>query len=133
MTNRVGQAEPLYCSAVGKALLSGLEPEAIRARLEGTAFERFTERTIGSVADLLAECERVRAEGLAHDNEEYRPGVRCLAAPVRDFSGAVVAAVGVSGPASRMGPERCEAVGAVLKQVSNELSHKIGFLTGSES
>ena len=64
--------------------------------------EPLTPRTLTSLEALQAELARVRHQGYALDDEECEVGVRCVAVPVRDFTGRVVASVSVTGPATRM-------------------------------
>jgi DNA-binding IclR family transcriptional regulator len=92
---------PVYCTALGKALLANLPPQRVDELL-GSPLEALTPNTITDPKRLRAELERVAACGYAVDNEERMPGVLCIAAPVRDHSGAVAAAISVSGPAFRM-------------------------------
>lgn len=96
-----GDVEPAHSTAVGKAMLSGLSDEEIRALFGADGLDRFTEKTIGSIDALLEELEKVRKAGLAFDNEEQTPGTRCIAAPLRGPWGRVIASVGVSGLVGR--------------------------------
>jgi DNA-binding IclR family transcriptional regulator len=97
-----GGVEAAHSTAVGKALLVGLTDQEVRVLYEGVDLQRFTERTVDSVETLLAELDRVRSGGCTADTGEQTPGTGCLAAPVRDARGMVVAAVGISGPESRV-------------------------------
>jgi IclR family acetate operon transcriptional repressor len=93
---------PLYCTALGKALLAELPPQRVAALLGPSPFERLTPSTITDAGRWQADLAKVTALGYAVDDEERRPGVLCIAAPVRDHGGRVVAAISVSGPAFRM-------------------------------
>lgn len=94
--NRVGVHEPLYCTAVGKALLAWL-PEAERERLIGLIrFERYTPRTLDGPAALRAELARARKDGVAVDNAEYSELLICLAAPLLGRDGEVLGSIGIS-------------------------------------
>jgi DNA-binding IclR family transcriptional regulator len=94
--------QPLYCTALGKALLAEVPPQQVAALLGRSPFEPLTPNTITDAGRWQAELAKVTALGYALDDEERRPGVLCIAAPVRDHDGKVVAAISVSGPAFRM-------------------------------
>lgn len=101
-----GARVPAHATGVGKVLLSGLDVAAIERLYGATALRRFTSRTVTSLGDLLQEVARVREAGFALDEGEKEAGVLCIAAPVRDYAGRVMAAVSVSGPTSRLGRHR---------------------------
>jgi DNA-binding IclR family transcriptional regulator len=92
---------PSHCTALGKVLLADLTPERVNELL-GASLEALTPNTITDPKQLRAELRSVGARGYTVDDEERMPGVLCIAAPVRDHSGKVAAAISVSGPAFRM-------------------------------
>lgn len=98
MYSRIGLTAPLHCTAVGKVLIAAL-PAAERERIAAhLAYPRMTASTITDPRDYLAELDRVRRAGWAHDRREHESFVECVAAPVRDATGAVVAAASVTVP-----------------------------------
>lgn len=92
----VGSRLPAYCTAMGKVLLAYLEPAALRALLDRTDLARRGPKTITAREQLMAVLARVRHTGIAVNDEELAAGLRAVAAPVRDRSGAVVAAVNIA-------------------------------------
>ncbi len=70
----------------------------------------------------------VKAEWLAKDDEEYIAGIRCLASPVKNFSGKVVAAVGISGPSSRLNNKEFEKAGQYIREIAIDLSKRLGYI-----
>ena len=104
MSSRVGGRSPSYCTGVGKVLLAYLKPEAVRTHFANAPLHRYTETTIGTVDELESELATIRTQGYGFDNGEHEYEVRCIAAPIRNMNGEVVAAVSVSGPANRMEP-----------------------------
>ncbi len=97
----IGQRVPLHCTAVGKVLLAsgpGEDGDLVR----GLTLAAWTIHTITSRRALQRELATIRAAGYAIDREEHELGVGCVAAPVRDATGAVVAAIGISGPSGRV-------------------------------
>jgi DNA-binding IclR family transcriptional regulator len=89
---------------------------------------RYTEHTVVEVAALERELVEVRERGWASTVEEYELGLNALAAPVRDHDGRVVAAVSVSGPSYRFGPEVFDRVAPRLLQAADEISRRLGHL-----
>ncbi|MCK6454172.1 MAG: IclR family transcriptional regulator [Alphaproteobacteria bacterium] len=91
-----------HCTAMGKLFLAFL-PEGERERLlRALPLTRYTPKTLTSHARLVAELERIRRQGYAQDDEEFLLGVVCLAVPIRDVEGAVIAAVALQAPRARM-------------------------------
>ncbi|MCC6174949.1 MAG: IclR family transcriptional regulator [Chloroflexi bacterium] len=126
----IGKRNPLHCTGVGKVLLAHLpdtEREVILARL---AFPRFTPHTTGSVDELRPQLDQIRQRGVALEREEMAFGRACIAAPVRDAGGTVVAAVSLSGSLSALDLERRE-VELVREAIetADQISHRLGYLT----
>jgi DNA-binding IclR family transcriptional regulator len=111
VSGQVGEFVPLYCTAHGKALLADYGPDELRATFGKAPLQSYTPNTITSLKALARECARIQAEGFTVDEEEYVEGVRCMAAPIRDRDGAVVASIGISAPLARFPRER-DAVAA---------------------
>jgi IclR family transcriptional regulator, acetate operon repressor len=119
-TNWVGLTVPLHCAALGKVLLAFGAAELPRGRLE-----KRTDRTITSRTALAAELAAVRERGYAVTIEELEPGLVAVAAPV--FAGAAaVAALSVSGPASRLGGGELPAAAGECMAAAGSLSTLLG-------
>jgi IclR family pca regulon transcriptional regulator len=97
----VGTRFPAYATSMGRVLLAGMPEPDLAAYLSAVRLEPLTARTVSSVAALRGELARVRTQGWSLVNQELEEGLRALAAPIRDRSGTVVAAVNVSAHASR--------------------------------
>jgi DNA-binding IclR family transcriptional regulator len=113
----VGNTEPIYCAATGKAILSFLDPKIIQhviEKIEANGFIRFTENTILSTERLMEELKTVRKNGFATDNEERYPGVLCIAAAIKDYTDNVVTSIGISGPVSRMNRKKVELLSEIV-------------------
>ena len=124
----VGRRSPTYCTGVGKALLAFLPEAELDALLSRTRLRRLTRRTITTAAALKAELTRVRRRGYAFDDEEREVGLRCIGAPVRDYTGWVTAAVSIAGPSFRIQRERLPELSRLVISVADELSSKLGYL-----
>ena len=106
----------LHASAAGKLLLAELSPSELEAWFEEAEPVRLTARTVTTVSGLAAELRRVRRRGWAEIVDELEDGLMSLSAPIRDRAGKLVAAIGLSGPSSRIGAaRRTELVPFVLE------------------
>ena len=133
MFTQIGARTPLYCTGVGKALLAWRPEDEVRALFEGVPLRPFTPNTITDLPALLRELERVRASGYAVDREERELGVRCVAAPVRDRTGAVAAALSVSAPSSRLSEERIAELAPRVLACAGQISQWLGFSPASSA
>lgn len=104
MASHVGARFPAHCTGLGKALLAYTDPDLVRAHFDRVGLRRYTDTTILTVDALLQDLERVRRRGYALDHGEHEPEVRCVAAPIFSARGALLAALSVAGPASRLDP-----------------------------
>ncbi|PYR02726.1 MAG: IclR family transcriptional regulator [Acidobacteria bacterium] len=102
MRARTGAILPAYCTALGKTLLAYEPREAVAAWAATQAFAALTPHTITSARRLLKELRATRERGYGIDEQERELGVRCVAAPVRNHEGRIVAAISVAGPTERM-------------------------------
>lgn len=102
----VGVRRPLHCIGVGKAILAYLPKERIEEIIDTHGLEPQTENTITDRAELYEELETIKDRGYAIDDEEIQPGLRCVAAPIRDGNGGVLGGISVAGPAGRMKGEK---------------------------
>lgn len=121
-----GTLSPLHASGIGKALLSGMDGEALNRFLARSHLERFTARTICDRDALLAELQAIRQRGFAIDDEEKSLGMRCVAAAVFDANGEAIAGLSVSGPTSRMDHSRIAGYGAAVAEAAGRLSAAMG-------
>ena len=119
----LGSSTPCYCSSVGKCLLAytkGLDFSIYKTK----PMERFNERTINSYESLMESLEDVKRKGYALDDEEREIGLTCIGAPIIGRDGSAVAAISVSGPASRMNDghidEKIEMVVKTAWEISKE-------------
>jgi DNA-binding IclR family transcriptional regulator len=98
LQSEVGKRLAAHATGLGKMLLASLPPDELQERLVGQDLRRFTTRTITDHERLRAELDDARAAGFALDNEEYTPGLRCVAVPIFDHNGQVIAALSASIP-----------------------------------
>jgi IclR family acetate operon transcriptional repressor len=120
-----GTILPPHCSASGKLLLAFKTPEERAKLLENLPLEKFTHRTITDRDLLESELERIVSTGYAIDNEEYVLGVSCVAVPVRDSVGEVVAAIAVHAATARLPLNQAMEHIPMLKEASNRISQTL--------
>lgn len=127
LASAVGRRLPAHATGVGKVLLAGLD-QAELERLVGTVtLERFTQHTLADKAALYRRLQAIRETGYGTDDEEYTPGVRCIAVPIRDQRGQVIAAMSVSVPAIRLDEQRSARALALLLEAASGLSWALGY------
>jgi IclR family acetate operon transcriptional repressor len=124
---RVGFRDALHWTALGKVLASGMTDEELDEFLRSQLLARRTPATITDPDGFREEIQRVRSLGLATDIEEGSAGLSCLAAPIYDASGKIVAAVSISGLSYEINPETRPRLEAELKQSSGAISHRLGY------
>ncbi len=125
----VGGRAPAHAVATGKALLSA-QPRGFIEK-HGPTFPRFTDATITRLADLKAELGRAARNGYAVNRGEWREGVGGLAAPVFDATGRSVAALGISGPLTRLTSARMRTMAPRVIELAQDLSKALGYPGGA--
>ena len=131
LNDRVGGIRPAYCTAIGKVMLAALAPEQLERFLSRAELKANTPKSIVSAEELRREIESVRRAGMAIDDGEFDSELRCVALPVRDFSGQIIGAIGVSGPAWRMSHEILQKHARTVRAAAARLSAEFGY-TGAE-
>jgi IclR family acetate operon transcriptional repressor len=116
----------MHCTALGKSILAYSGPERIQSVLSELSKPR-TPKTITSEEALSVELELIRSQGFAIDDEENEIGIRCVGAPIIDYTGRAIAAMSISGPCDRMGRERCVELGYLLREAVLRISKRKGF------
>lgn len=120
----IGGRAPAYCVATGKCLLAyqdDAEVQRVLADLHG-----FTEKTLTSPVEMAAQLQDIRLQGYATNSGEWRSDVVGVAAPVKGFTGHVLAAVGVSGPIFRFSLEKAHAAASEVMSAAAAISGGLG-------
>lgn len=125
MHSRVGDRQPVYCTAVGKAYLSQLSADQVAAAV-GADLRRRTPNTITDLSALAEQLEQIAAQGFAIDNEENELEIRCVGAVARDHTGAASAGVSVSAPASRLSLAQARKLGPTVMAAASNISAALG-------
>ncbi|WP_028547959.1 IclR family transcriptional regulator [Paenibacillus sp. UNC451MF] len=125
--SRIGRRIPLHCSSVGKVLAAFMPQAELERLLQGYDFTVHTSRTITDKASFIQELEQVRRDSYAMDDQENEPGVRCVAVPIRNHTGQVIAAVSISTLISNVNDAELQAFIPVLKSSGERISNQMGF------
>jgi IclR family transcriptional regulator, KDG regulon repressor len=126
LTDRVGVVRPAHCTALGNVMLASLRDDQLKGFLERADLKPSTPKSITDEAALLGEIAEVRRTGIAYDDGEFNIEVRCAAVPVKDFTGQVVGALGISGPIWRLSHQALQTRARVVQAAAARLSAMFG-------
>ena len=121
-----GTLSPLHASGIGKALLAFMDSDQCDRIVAQQKLERFTEHTLCDAFALKEDLKAVRNRGYSIDGEEKNLGMRCIAAPVFNNYGEVVAGLSVSGPTSRVSTDKIDTLAASVKEAAKALTVSLG-------
>jgi IclR family transcriptional regulator, KDG regulon repressor len=127
MQSRIGRRNPLHSTALGKVLLAWMDPADAREVLSHIELRKSTSKTLSSADAVMSILPQVRAQGYGEDIEEQEEGLRCLAVPVFDRFGRVIAGLSVSFPTMRCGADTKLHYVALLKDAGAALSARLGY------
>lgn len=121
-----GTASAMHASGIGKALLCRMDDKRQREVLAASQLEQYTPFTLTDPDAMIADLHAAKARGYALDGEERNIGMRCIAAPVFNVFGEVVAGISVSGPTTRITEDRIDALAAHVMDAAAILTRAIG-------
>jgi len=127
MSTIAGSRAPAHCTSVGKVLLAHQPAEVVKQVTE-QGLKRFTANTITDPAVLAEELTAIRAKGYAIDDEEIEVGLRCVAAPIRNHTGRVIAAISVAAPVQRMTKKNVQTTAPTVVAAADAISRRLGYL-----
>lgn len=127
MSTGLGSRAPAHCTSVGKVLLAYQTPETIQQVIDN-GLRRHTPNTITEPAKLVEELASVKQRGYAIDDEEIESGLRCVAAPIRDHSGRVIAAISVAAPVQRMTKKNLQTTVPSVVTAADAISRRLGYM-----
>lgn len=123
----LGSRMPLHASGAGKALIYPLpEDERVELLLK-SGLKRFTPGTLAGLPELEKDLKLSQQRGYVIDQEEHAEGLNCVASPVYDSSGTVVAAISISGPSTRLSSDRFESLGELVRDTAQDISMALGM------
>ncbi|WP_130835212.1 DNA-binding transcriptional regulator KdgR [[Erwinia] mediterraneensis] len=127
MYSRIGRRNPLHTTAIGKVLLAWRDRAEVEDILKEVEFKRSTANTITSQEALLKVLDQVKVQGFGEDNEEQEEGLRCIAVPIFDRFGVVIAGLSISFPTIRFSEEAKKDYVAMLHRAAKAVSEQMGY------
>ena len=124
----LGHSAPMYCTALGKAYLSGLSPAELSVLLGKMTIRPVTPHTVADRRALEEQLQAIRMSGYAIDDRELDENLRCVAAPVFDRRNRPIAAISIAGPAFRITVAKLHEWGAAAREAANAISRAIGWV-----
>ncbi len=124
---RIGKRAPMHATGVGKLLLLNYSDSQLKELIAVKGLPALTPNTLVTRGALVEELDRIRRQGYALDDEECELGSRCVAAPVRDYSGRIVGAISVSCPIPRMSMERIRQITPVVVEIGGKISKELAY------
>jgi DNA-binding IclR family transcriptional regulator len=125
---RIGYAEPVYCSSVGKCLIAFCDQQKRDNIISNIDFVKYTKNTIPDKERLIDELDRIVENGYAVDDGEISEDVICIAAPVYNHIGEVHYSVGISGPKSRIKGKKVQILAGKIKNTADRISEQLGYI-----
>lgn len=125
--SQVGKKAPIHCTGVGKAILAYQEEEEIERLLSSADLEPHTEYTMTDKDQIKQKLKEIREQGYALDDEEIELGLECVAAPIFNHQGKVIAAISCASPKIRLSEGKLAEVIAGVKQAAAKISHNMGY------
>ncbi|MCK5767502.1 MAG: IclR family transcriptional regulator [Candidatus Atribacteria bacterium] len=127
MISYVGKRAPLHCTALGKILLTYLSEEERKKVLGEKILPRLTKNTITDKKKLKKELDDIKKQGIAIDREESEKNILCMATPIRDHQGKVIAALSISSPIFRLDKNKQKNIKKALIETSSKISKNMGY------
>lgn len=127
LRSATGQLRPAFCTAEGMCLLSGLRKPELEKFLNYARPQR-TRATVTDAEEFIARIRQVKRRGYAFEDEECDEGTRCVAAPIYNAEGRIVAAVGVAGPRARIRKSQVTKLAPTVVEAASEISQRLGYV-----
>jgi DNA-binding IclR family transcriptional regulator len=127
MVSRVGRRAPLYSTGLGKILLAHVAEKERKRIIAHIKIQQFTKNTITNKEELEKELEQIRKQGVSFDREENEKEVYCIAVPVKNYHGEVIAALSVSSPTYRINAQRKKFLKKSILSIGRKISKRLGY------
>ncbi len=124
---RIGNIAPLHCTGIGKLFLLNYTDDMLDVFIAKKGLRQYTVNTLTSKEQLVEELEKIRIQGYSCDNEECETGARCIAYPIRNHTGKIIAGMSITGPTSRLTDEFLGCHKQFLSDCAAEISQKLGY------
>lgn len=127
MYSQIGKRVPLHCTGIGKVLLAWLPEREVEHILRVEGMESYTKNTITNIEDMKMELKKIRDNGYAYDEIEHEEEIRCVAAPIFNINGKVVASVSISGLVLHMTSDRMPQLTQEVLKAAKNISYHLGY------
>lgn len=128
LVSRVGKTFPFYCTEAGKVIAASMDEKNLRDYFKNVKIKEYTSNTVCKLDDLRIQLKRIAELGYSVEDEELETGVKCIGAPIRDYTKRVIGAVSVSAPLMRFAEERMNTLLIpIVKEAAAELSARLGY------
>lgn len=127
LITHVGTRAPVYSTALGKVLIADLSKKERKKIIGNKSLQRLTKNTIIDKKGLENELEKVQKLGYAIDDEENENEIKCIASPIKDNNGKVVAAISISGPSYRFNLDKQKSMIKAIMETGDKISSRLGF------
>ena len=124
---RIGNIAPMHCTGIGKLLLLDYTQEQIDQLIQAKGLPSFTSNTITDKSSLMAELKLIKQQNYAYDNEECEVGARCIAFPIRNYTGKIIGGFSVTGPTARLTDSMILSYMPKLQQLAADISSQLGY------
>ncbi|MGI6732478.1 MAG: IclR family transcriptional regulator [Anaerovoracaceae bacterium] len=125
---RPGACAPMYCTGIGKLLLSNKTETELKNYFIDKKPDYYTENTKATLSELSKDLENIRTQGYSIDNEEYTEGVISIAAPIKDYNGKITYGISIAGPSSRLNEKKAKIIIPELIETANKISNVLGTI-----
>ena len=130
MKSLVGSKLPAYCTAIGKVLLAHQDNDFLNQFIKSVELKRYTSTTITDLKSLKKHLNKVKTQGYAIDDVEHEPELKSTAAPLKEHTGKVVAAISIAGPAYRMQDDKLfKKIIKSVVETADRISQKLGYIS----
>ncbi|ADL52002.1 IclR family transcriptional regulator [Clostridium cellulovorans] len=127
MYTRIGMRKPMYCTAMGKAIMAELTEEEVKNIWDTSDRKVYTDNTIVNLSELKNNLREVRSKGYAIDDQEVENGIICMGAVIKDYRSKICGAISVSGTIMSVDEEKKEIIAEELLQCANKISKDLGY------
>jgi len=127
MYSKLGRRAPAYCTGVGKALLAYLPDKDIDELFKDKKLIAYTKNTITDLDKLKEELKTIRNRGYAIDNEEINYGLKCVAAPIKNYTGRTIASISISGSPEDFNQKGISSIAKLVKEAAKKISLSLGY------
>lgn len=127
MSTYIGLRKPLYCTAVGQAIMSQLSEDEIKTIWNTSDIKKYTKNTITDYDMLLKKIEKIKKDGYALDNQEVEDGIRCIGTVLKNYKNEVCGAVSVSGAIISFTDDKIDSFSNMLIECTTKISKELGY------